>query len=533
MWRILNPRAKLPCGPTVKKDIITAFHAVKERVKAHLQRLTCKMAFTTDIWTTKKRKHSFMAVTVHWVEETVRGEWLMRRCLVDFIPFDEAHTAAKIAAKLDDTIWVEWGLGKRIAGITLDNAASNIAAMDILVRRRGLDPEVVFRCVAHVMNLAVQTILEREEVKCVADKLRQLNKHLNDSSKRIQEFQDECARDGMQVEGLCGDMEVRWGSTKAMVERALYVQKAVKCWLASRPSNDACPVTLDNTDWETMEQLLDLLKPFDEVTKEMEAAAYPTLSLAVPAYNEILAHLDAEVANADSKFKAAARAAKAKVQMYYNITSEELTVSTVMDPGLNLKFFQPDNGTQQQVGEIHPDTVKQLVNTKWEPYAPPAPAAGSTSGSGSSGIGSSNGVGEEEQPCEAAIVSATTSGSKRAADRTPKEVVSWCRSRAQQKKDSQQPSASELSEIERYMQEPMARAEDWTAMQWWSSNKHRFPYVAAMARDYLCIPGTSAESERVFSQARWVVSERYSLDEETIQVSMCLVSWFRCGFNQW
>jgi hypothetical protein len=36
---------------------------------------------------------------------------------------------------------------------------------------------------------------------------------------------------------------------------------------------------------------------------------------------------------------------------------------------------------------------------------------------------------------------------------------------------------------------------------WWKKNERKYPHLAAVARRYLCVPATSAPSERVFSSA--------------------------------
>lgn len=47
-------------------------------------------------------------------------------------------------------------------------------------------------------------------------------------------------------------------------------------------------------------------------------------------------------------------------------------------------------------------------------------------------------------------------------------------------------------------------------LEWWSVNEKNYPNLAMLARRYLCIPATSAASERIFSVAGLVISEKRS-----------------------
>lgn len=47
---------------------------------------------------------------------------------------------------------------------------------------------------------------------------------------------------------------------------------------------------------------------------------------------------------------------------------------------------------------------------------------------------------------------------------------------------------------------------DVNPVNWWKTNMERFPRLAKLARQYLCIPGTSVPSERVFSAAGLTVN---------------------------
>ena len=53
-------------------------------------------------------------------------------------------------------------------------------------------------------------------------------------------------------------------------------------------------------------------------------------------------------------------------------------------------------------------------------------------------------------------------------------------------------------ELKQYLDAPPAESET-DVLQWWKAHAAVYPCLAAMARDYLAIPATSAPVERVFS----------------------------------
>lgn len=54
-------------------------------------------------------------------------------------------------------------------------------------------------------------------------------------------------------------------------------------------------------------------------------------------------------------------------------------------------------------------------------------------------------------------------------------------------------------------------------LEWWKSQQTELPLLANLAKTYLCIPGTSVPSERVFSTAGDIVrSERSVLSAEHV-----------------
>ena len=64
---------------------------------------------------------------------------------------------------------------------------------------------------------------------------------------------------------------------------------------------------------------------------------------------------------------------------------------------------------------------------------------------------------------------------------------------------------------------------DGNPFQWWKLHQHKFPCVSKHAKRYLCVPGTSVASERVFSTAGDIVSAtRSCLSPENVDMLIFL-----------
>lgn len=69
---------------------------------------------------------------------------------------------------------------------------------------------------------------------------------------------------------------------------------------------------------------------------------------------------------------------------------------------------------------------------------------------------------------------------------------------------------------------------DVNPLDWWKINQHAFPFLTAIARQYLCCPGTSVPSERLFSCAGNIISKRRaSLLPENANTLLCLSNWLK------
>lgn len=117
-------------------------------------------SFTIDGWTAPNFE-SYYGVTIHFID----NNWKFQSLALDFVPSHGKHTGKNIA-NLFLNIIKDYGIQRKIQGITLDNAAANttfIQELSILINNENTAFDIEnqhFRCFAHIINLAVQDILK-------------------------------------------------------------------------------------------------------------------------------------------------------------------------------------------------------------------------------------------------------------------------------------------------------------------------------------------------------------------------------------
>jgi hypothetical protein len=84
------------------------------------------------------------------------------------------------------------------------------------------------------------------------------------------------------------------------------------------------------------------------------------------------------------------------------------------------------------------------------------------------------------------------------------------------------------SDIQQYLGSPLLGIIDtsdpnWLC-NWWNSHKNEYPWMALAARDYLAIPASEVQVERLFSTGRDLLGvRRYSLKGETMRMLMLML----------
>jgi len=435
-----------------------------------------------------------------------------------------------------------FGILGNILGITTANASNIDQLLDCFEEAchdRGIPfdkSQQHMRCMAHVANLAAQTLLDEmgaeasdgdaspksdttaqaQQLPCIA-KLRHLVFKLHSSPQHRNEFETQCVSCGIPRKEIILDTHTRWNSTHAMIKRACELRIPLSELAKTRRDL----FKLSDKDWKLLEAVAQVLSIFDFATRKLNATSYPTLNSALLVYNHLIDELedvhdlcdgkadgrddeadsqddevDSQDDEADSrKFKAfisqcsptmkctlkkAIQAARNKMCEYYEKTWADMyAVSLILDPRLKVDYCE-DRGWEPDHLKNAQDAIQRAVKA----YEDAMPRSDQTN----------------TADC---------------LDPVERKLYQSIKRRRVEKE----------SETRRYLAAPTADS-DVDVLEWWKLHASEYSCLARIARDYLAIPATSVPAERVLSGgADLITKKRGSLSENSIRACMCLKSW--------
>ncbi|CAI7786800.1 unnamed protein product, partial [Closterium sp. NIES-54] len=270
--------------------------------------LGCKVSITIDMWTASNNK-AWLVVTGHRIDENFQ----LRTMVLEFREMLGRYGGKEMAQVVEETV-VQWGLEGRCLGFTTDNASSNIAAFRRMSEEGGgqcfFNSRMHFRCLAHVINLAVQAALSVDSIRKLLKILREMASWIGFSPQRSGSFLGLQRTLNSQANPatpkpalkLVQDSPTRWGSTHDMVERAGVLQNPITVFFAQTQTDKKKVegLRLIDADWETLQAVKTFISPFAKVPKAAEGAAYPTVSMVVLYYNGVIDAMESRLAKGPS-----------------------------------------------------------------------------------------------------------------------------------------------------------------------------------------------------------------------------------------
>jgi hypothetical protein len=338
------------------------------------------------------------------------------------------------------------------------------------------------------------------------------------------------------------DVVTRWWSTYKMVERLLILRPYFTLLVAE--SNLHADLNLTHEQWETLVAIAAVLKPFMVVQKTLEGSKYVTLSLVPYLVTKVRKGLQ-EVADGSPipSIRNLAHDLLYNQTNGYNIYwgsgadgtvfheretlgprnrakgfSYPTLIAASVDPRMkSLKFFDADD--RQLCRDALLDEMRK-VQAKEQAALPPRPPRALLRAVPRRALNAQAGRGNMYDDLESDSEDNGDRDNASSSEDDEDEVAAY-KIRLESELTSQLATLIQCKSLSMYERQTEEEAAADVALiytnplSWFKENESKFRYVAAVAKRFLCIPATSAPSERVFSTAGLTISkQRASLNPD-------------------
>ncbi|XP_002415615.3 E3 SUMO-protein ligase ZBED1-like [Ixodes scapularis] len=327
-------------------------------------------------------------------------------------------------------------------------------------------------CFTHTLNLAVQDGLKSsDELNDVLLKCKNIARHVRSSSTATTKLREEQERSGkVPPLKLMQETQTRWNSVLYMLKRILEVGEALTLTKLPR-----APSPLSAEDIMLIEDIVQILDPFEEATKLMSGDQYTTVSLIVPAVCGIATELNERIEPALKTAVAKEVLRDCLSALHRRMDAYEKTrltaFATLLDSRMKERaFLDSINAERAKAGFI--DELDRRM--------------------------SQNSPSSEARLSEHREASIQTTQERRILgflDKRGREPVT--------------PTSNSERLVRQYL-EMLPQGINTNPLEFWRSNQSTMTPLCEMALKYLCVPATSVPAERVFSAAGQIVSDRRS-----------------------
>ncbi|GES76765.1 zinc finger BED domain-containing protein 1-like [Rhizophagus clarus] len=229
----LDEHFEIPCDKSVKVMIGEAFKWSQDQLLELLKVDCIAASITTDFWTSKAR-HGYIGVTCSWISH----DWTLRESLLALQRVKYPHTG-EVIKELLDKIFSDWKVTSKLLTMTTDNGSNIKKAGRLMERSISRLP-----CTVHTLQLTVGKGLNLNSTFYAWERLIELKRAIKFLPGQLKsDLNKDAQKDGEKLE----------------------------------------KIMLSDDEWKLIEDLLNLLSIFEDVTRLLSGAKYCTISLMYPA----------------------------------------------------------------------------------------------------------------------------------------------------------------------------------------------------------------------------------------------------------
>ncbi|XP_033249011.1 zinc finger BED domain-containing protein 1-like [Drosophila miranda] len=450
------PGYKLPTRKTLSNVLLPNIHSelianVKEKIAS-----ASGVCLTTDGWTSLTNE-SYIAVTAHFID---KSNMELSSHMLACEAFGERHTSLNLCSFLQ-SVAADWKILDKITAIASDNAANIVSAIKLGNWRH-------IPCFAHTLNIIVQKALG--PIDSVRVKAKAIVECFNRSSSGFKKLKEINSQLNLPDLKLTQDVPTRWNSTYKMFQRLSILKDGVMVVISLlRPE-----LVLTQAEWEIIDGVLPVLKPFSEITTEISAEKNVTLSNVI-IMATLLHQSIAKAIPKDDFLRAVVEKLKEQLTVRFGDLENNILYaeSTILDPRFKKRGFRSDECYEKTVAALQCKIAQTgLVD---------------------------NVADDLSSQIETVKTSPTKSGIWDEYDKQYNQIT--------------KPScntAAAIREVDKYLaEENINRKQD--PLIWWTQRKNVYPRLYEYALKRLCLVATSVPCERLFSAAGEIVRKRRTL----------------------
>ncbi|XP_078018496.1 E3 SUMO-protein ligase ZBED1-like [Epinephelus lanceolatus] len=474
MMKTVEPRYQVPSRIHFSSKVIPELYEVCRGDIENELRQAPYLALSTDSWTSHATV-SYLTVTVHYILD-----WEMRGFVLQTHPLYESHTSEHLAEELVHAV-TEWKLERANIPIpvTTDNAQNIVNAIrntDVFGPHIG--------CFAHSLNLAAKKVVSLNSVSRLLGKVRKVVTFFHKSTTAHKVLADKQLMLNIPQHRLIHDVTTHWNTVHDMLERYVEQQPAIYSAILDKAVKKSVRdiSMLTDSELKLAEELIQLLNPLKKMTTLMNSESTPTSSMILPLKTMTLKSMAPDPQDSPTIREAKLAVTRDLEKRYTDPDLLDcLHRATVLDP----RFKSLPILDEAICDQVYKHLTSEIMEHQFQAVQE----------------GPSN---EQDQ---ASSVS------------PPQELFGDLLKTEQQTKAFPQKIKEEVSSYKA----AGGLNVDADPFRWWKEHQVTLPYISKVAQRYLCVPGTSVASKRVFSTAGDIVSaSRSQLHPEHVDMLIFL-----------
>lgn len=463
----LEPGYKIPSRYLLSNTLLDAqYSEVQKKLKEELESAKY-VSITTDGWTSRATT-SYQAVTAHYLLN-----WELKSALLGCFECHERHTAEYIKDELYRLLF-HWSIQNKIFVCITDNAANMKAAIRLTNYEH-------LPCIAHTLNLVVRAGLQDCGLGELIKKIKVIVEHFHKSpiaTKKLIAMQEQL-KPNQKALKLKMDVATRWNSTLDMIERICSLQEPLEASLGILHN----PVkNLSESEWQTLPEIIKILKPFKQLTEEMSSEQKVTISMVLASTESMIRifhNLDANIITDTGKKLANKIIMEFKSRFKNCYRHPVLSKAALLDPRFKKLAFRFDASSYESAKDALKMELQNEFNFHKQSIEP------------------------NENDSTLAICTGNTDADNVSIWTDFDTLV------ATSKSASNSVVSSSIITMRQYLEECIIPRNE-CPLKYWQARAILYPELSSLAEKYLSVMATSVPSERTFSKSGQILSERRS-----------------------